>query len=99
MPIYPTPANLSGVTGIMEYANTVTGNMYGYMILISTFIAGFLWLINKGYDPAESAASVSFITVLMGVFLVLAGIIDKNVMYISVSMMVISTAWLYLSKK
>lgn len=98
MPTYPEPINMSGVSGILDYANSVTGGYYGWLILVAIYISGFLWLLGRNYSPAESAAGVGFVTVFAAVFLKFLELISNEVMYITIIALIVPIAWMYFSE-
>lgn len=93
---YPEPTNTTGLQGLMKYANTVTDGAYGYGILLTTWIALFLFLISKDFDAADSAVSVSFLVTIMAIFLRYMNVVTQNsVVYLCFFVLLMSTAWMY----
>lgn len=78
---YATP-NFTSFLDIFTYMNTVTGNVFGYLLLGSFFLVAFLSL--KGW-PTERAflASIVF-TLIVGVMLAALSIVNPAVITVLV---------------
>ena len=95
---FPSAVNQSGLVGIFQYANTVTDNSFGIWALIMIYVALFLWMVGRGFSPAECAVSCGFVTTMIAVFMRLMEIVSIQALYISLTALLISVAWMYFSE-
>lgn len=79
MPLWTTftEPNITNYTGMINYANDVTGDVFGmtfpFMIFIISFIA-----MSK-YPPEKSIVASGFITTVLSVLLRMLGIVPDNI--------------------
>ena len=99
MPIYPSPENVTGLLGLMQYANSVTDNYWGWLIILSTYLSVFLFLVLKKYPADESMMSAGFLTVFVAVLMNIAQLIDSNIMLLSFVGLVVPIIWMYWSDR
>jgi len=63
-----------GLTGLLLYANQVTGDLFGWLVIFAIFITAFL-LLSSIYPPTESFASASFMSTMLAVLFWIIGFI------------------------
>jgi hypothetical protein len=81
---YPNP-NATDITGVLTYANTVTGGWFWVLIIISLFIMSFGVLIAYN-DAKKSFAASSFLTTIFSMTLFILDLIQMNVLVITLLM-------------
>lgn len=99
MPSYPEPVNISGLKGILTYANTATKGIFGSLIPLTLWLGTFLYLLNRGYSPSECAVTAGFFTAFVSVFLRIMGVINDFTMALTAFSLVVPVLWLYFAEK
>ena len=74
---YPNPAGNGTFTDIIAYNNTISGDMFGIMMLISIFFVIFVAGSTKDSDTA--LASAAFVTTILSYIMTAMGAIHNNV--------------------
>ena len=90
---YPNPSNMTGLTDVIEYSNTVTG---GYMTILFSFACFIvLLMILKGRMVRTSdAVSISgLLTLILSSFLWALGLLAGNILVIFLLITVAATMW------
>lgn len=83
---YPIP-NITGLTDLFSYVNSVSNGIWGYGILIAIF---FIVFLNLSFAENTKAFSVaSWITMLASIFLRLMGLIPTFVLFICIFLAII----------
>jgi len=69
MPIYEAP-NVTGIVGLVEYTNTITDDLFSWIMVIGIFVVAFISM-SGGFkqDTRVAAVSASFITLVITVLL------------------------------
>lgn len=65
---YTMPTNITGFASLGEYANVVTNNLFGIMILVAIAVMIFI-LLNIRFTNRDSVAVAGFITALLGILM------------------------------
>lgn len=81
---YANP-NATDITGILTYANTVTGGWFWTLIVISVFVMSFGVLIARN-DAKKSFAAASFLSTILSMILFVLDLIQMNIMVITILM-------------
>lgn len=99
MPTFPTPNISRGLHEPFVYANTVTNNIFGPMILLSIFLIILIGFKMKGFRTEDSFASAIFSTTSVGyVMMIIPNLISVQIV-IGMTMMTALTAFfLYMSR-
>ena len=85
--LFPRP-NPSSIIDLFIYANTVTSNAFGYLILIAVYIITFISL--KNYPTERAFASASFITAITSVFMAVLGLVPTFVVLFPTILAIVS---------
>ena len=87
MSVYPYPENLTGLTGLMNYNNTVTNDAFGVFLIIP------LWLVLFGiasqYSGKHAITAASFSCFLICTGLVIAGVLGIGIMFLLLAMTIV----------
>jgi len=95
---YPLPSNVSGFGSLGVYINTVTGNMYGVLVLIAATII-FYSVLSIRFSTKTAVAGTG---VTMGVLAILwrfAGQINDLVMFTYVILAIVSVLYMQFTKQ
>lgn len=89
---FPNATNITSIQKLMQFDNTITGGMFGIVLLIALWFVSFLGL---GLYPKERSIMVaSFITFLASILLAVIGIIDGRVSVLMLLMVFASVFFL-----
>ena len=78
---YGMPANISGIEGILLYANQVTGQWFMVLMVYSMFIIIFIILKARAYRVSDSLSISSFISLILCALLWGGGLVpSKHIM-------------------
>lgn len=77
---YPLPTNISGVSGMGDYANQVTGGLWGLGIMIAATTILYVVLAQK-YSNRTSIVSTGVLMATMAILWRFAGQISDFVMF------------------
>jgi len=94
---HPSIANQTDFVDVMEYANVVSDNVYGFGILIALFVIILLHLKMNGDDFPSCIAVSGFITSIAAVFLFLLGIVDSSHLFLCIFVAVIGIVWTFIN--
>ena len=72
---YPNPAGNSTFIELFAYGNTITGDIFGIMLLVSIFTV--IFIVGSGKDPDGALASSAFITTMLSYLLVAMGALNN----------------------
>ena len=87
---FPDAVNQTGFIDMFQYANTVTGDLFVGMLLISVYLVPFLYLLLRG-EKFESAAIVAgFMATITAVLLRVSEIliVDKYLWFCIASLII-----------
>jgi len=76
---YPAP-NATGIQDLLSYANVVTDNMFGLLMLITIFAIAFISM--KQYPTEKALTASSFMTMLTSYLFYVLGLIGSHIMLI-----------------
>lgn len=89
------PSNITGINGLMTYADTVSNGLFFTMLPISLWLVVFLFLKLKTFYSADAAMAAGFITVGVSFFLYLLGGLSSSQLFWTVAMVIFSAIWAY----
>ena len=90
---YAYPTNMSGLGSILTYANTISGGIFGYVMLLAIWLVFFLGLKKPEFE--KSALASTFITFVVSVLFASLGIVS---IYAPVFLLVGTSALAIVSK-
>jgi len=76
-PVYDLPTNTTGVMGLMEWFNTVTGGIFWIAFLLIFFIIAYVSMSR--YIAGKAFIGASATTALVSIPLAAAGLIDSKI--------------------
>lgn len=86
--VFPAPNITEGFVSLFQYANIVTGGIFGIGILVIIF---FVTYLNISYaENTKAFAVASWVTMLSAIFLRLMNIIPTFVLYLCIFIAIIS---------
>ena len=74
-----TIQNSNNIADILQASNTLSGNMFGALILLSVFIISFVGF--KGYEMKKALLASSFISSIIAIFLRILTLIRDDYMF------------------
>ena len=86
--------NATDLLGIFTYANTITENLFGTVIMFTIWVLLFLAMGNQ--PPQKSLTAASFITVIVGALFWAAGIIGAAPMIAAILALIASALYLFI---
>jgi hypothetical protein len=89
---YPMPENITGFGGFMSYANTVTGDWFAKVILLTFFFVVFISM--KQYKTRQAFAVASWSCMIISVFMRMLGLMSDIWMFVFIILTGIGTIWL-----
>jgi len=96
--VYEEPINQTGFIETMQYANRVTGELFGTGILIVLYVSTFLFLRNRGEHAAVAAIVAGYATVMLATFLLVVSVINSKQFFVAVALLTMSVIWRYVQK-
>ena len=93
---YPIPSNLTGLRGVMMYADSVTTGWFSTLFIFSTVIIIFILLKSKFYKTSDSFALSSLFGFMLGAMLWAADILPQNMMTLFLFLTILGALWAYL---
>ncbi len=88
------PTNLTSFIGIVQWLNTNTSNVFGYLLPFA--IWGVLFMAMKNYDTARALLASSFLTSLFCLYWNSIGIINTYITAVFITFTVIGALWILL---
>jgi len=88
--------NATNLLDLFIYANTITENFFGTMLLFAVWVVMFMALANQGAQ--KSLTGASFITVLIGALLWSAGVVGAVPMIAAILALVASAMYLFIAQ-
>ena len=95
---YANPQNMSGIIDIFTYANSVSDNMFGIGFVLSLYIIITIYMSGRQETIGEAMTVSGFITSIIAMFCLMAGLITSGHLFVSLMMMVLPAIWTYVSK-
>ena len=95
---YITPENMTGLSGMMTYANTVSGGIFGNGLLISLYVIILVFLHNKGFDFTACMSAAGFITMIAGVLMFVLGLIGNWAFFVLVVLTFLPVVWTFFNR-
>lgn len=96
--VYPNPENITNIMGMFEYANSVSGSVFGVGILVSLYLIIVMFLSGRGENFPDSAAVAGYITTITGIIIYLGGLIDPRPLFFIITIGVLSIVWAFISR-
>lgn len=96
---YAEPLNLTSITGMFEYANSVTDNWYTLLIPITLMVIVFLSLKLKQFYTADCLMAAGFISTIVATFLRLAGFLTTFHLFFFIIATVLGAMLAFFTKK
>lgn len=96
--MYPTPHNISGVLGIIQYADAVTS---GYLLvgtLFSILLISFLSFKSLYIRNSDALMYASFIDLFLSSLLWISGLLASKWLILLVVIFLASAIWSYLDE-
>lgn len=90
---YKLPANQTDITSMFQYANEVSGNIFGVGILITFYLIVVSYLILKGNRAEDSITVAGFSSTIMAVLIFFMGLISEAQMAVAIILSIISVIW------
>ena len=78
---FPEP-NITRSYELLTYANTVTGGVFGAVVVLSTFIIAYVAM--KDYRSTAAFAASSFITCLVAILMRILGALQDDILFITI---------------
>jgi ABC-type transporter Mla maintaining outer membrane lipid asymmetry permease subunit MlaE len=72
--------NITRPYELITYTNTVTGGMYGVVVVLAVFIVSFMAL--KNYKTSAALGASTFITTLLAIMLRLMGALSDTILFL-----------------
>lgn len=99
MPInYSLPTNLTSVTGLGDYVNGVTDNVFGVGVLVVVVVL-FFTSLHRVYGLRTSLSSSCLLLAVMSILWRFAGMISDSVMFFCIMVGVGSILYLLFTKE
>jgi hypothetical protein len=95
---FADPVNMTGIMGMFEYANSVTDNLFGILLLLSLYIIVIGYLNGRGEKILDSMMVSGFITSVLAMILLMGGLIDGRTLFFVFMGLVIPAFINYVSK-
>jgi len=95
---YPDPVNMTGgITGMFQYANTVTDNVFVILLLISVYVVPFVYVLLRGFEWPKAALSAGFIVTIVAIMLRVSEVltVDRYVFF-AVATILVPLVYVYL---
>lgn len=97
MALYPYPENVTNLTGLLVYSNTVTSGWFVSLILLAIFSVAFFGL--KVYSTHRAFASAGFITLITAIITRIMGLIPNLILITSIVICAVGVLWLWFAEK
>jgi len=93
--VFTYPTNITGIGGILVYANTVTDGFFG-PVMIGSF-AAVMFLIMGADDKALMTAG--FTSLIMSMFMSVMGVVDSFVIMVFLALTLAGMVWNWTGNK
>ncbi|SRR6056297_519323 len=95
---YPTIENVTGISGMFSYADSVVSNYLGSSILLGLFFIIVIYQLNRNNDIQNTFVSAGWAISVTSIFFYFLDLINPTIMFTSITLLVISSLWAYFSK-
>jgi multisubunit Na+/H+ antiporter MnhF subunit len=96
---YPTPTNITGLSGMFTYADSIVSNYLGSAILMGLFFIIVIYQVNRGNDIAKTFVASGWVMSIVSIFFYFLELINPTIMFTSISLLVVSSLWAYFQKQ
>jgi hypothetical protein len=79
--VYPDPDNITRFYQLFQYANTVSGNAFGWLIAMAIFVIMFM-SFKAYFSTARSLATAGFISTILAILLFTLSILSLKYIFI-----------------
>lgn len=83
--LYPTPGNVTGLSGLINHSNTVVNGMFTPLVLLAIFIGILILLVNQRYRLSDSIALSGIISTILGALLWAAHLLQDRYVVIALA--------------
>lgn len=91
---YPLPTNFSITpAGLLSWANTVTGGIFGLFCVLLTLVAIIFWEMRAGWTLKSSLMPAAGVSLLVGLVLYWLGALQSYVLLLLVFLIGFSWMW------
>jgi len=90
------PTNATSLLGVFQYANTITGDLFGVMLVFGIWVLSFFALQHEA--PRKSLTAASFITTLIAVVFWAAGVVGATAVIASILALIASVGYMLFSE-
>jgi len=87
-----TQPNITNYTGMVTYANEVTGDVFGASIAWLVFIVAYVVFSTAGYAPSKAVMGSSYISWVLSMLMAFLGWVEPYIIVIFAVLMAVSTA-------
>lgn len=91
--------NITNYTGMVEYANTVTGGVFGSSLPWLVFIVSFIGLTGFGYKTEQSLVVSGYLAWVLSILMRLLGWVPDYMVVIFAVIVSVSMLLIYKSSK
>lgn len=101
MTLYPNITNAStngSLLNLFTYANTVTGSLFGIVLLIAFFVVVYFNILKGTSSAKKSLATASVVTTILAILLGMVGMVADIVYFVLIFITAGSIVWLVLGK-
>lgn len=91
--MYATPSNITGVSGVIKYANTVTDGWFANLFLLVIAVVVLITMLIRGYETSKTFLVASFMAFFFSVPFWIVEIIDSNKVLLCLAFVVGSFIW------
>lgn len=95
---YATPNNITGFATWGDYINSITGNLFGVLVLIAATVI-FYSILSLRFSTKTAVAGTGFTMALLAIVWRFAGMISDLVMFSYVILAIVSILYLQFSKQ
>lgn len=94
--MYAYPTNVTNMTGMLLYTNSVTNGYWGLLTLVVVFFVAFISL--KVYTAPRALGGACFITLISTILFRILGLVNNTVLVVVVLLNAVAAAWLWISE-
>ena len=96
---YPNPTNLTGIRGVIIHANTLSGGILMPLTLVALMIITFTLTYKMTEHVGKSLITSSYTTFILSTLLWASGIIDGKIVIIALTITIISSLYLLITRE
>lgn len=90
---YKEPVNLTGIDGLFNYADDVSGGWFYIMLPISLYIILFIYLKGRGFETSKCFIASGFLTSLVSAVLFFLGGLSSEILFTFIVLTFIPAIW------